>query len=95
MDSSQQHRSGYQQTRDPIVDAQGHPVLDQTGVPTYQAQPAIGRAEQATIDVTFMRAKKYWKSYMNIRRAVFNTLMMASTTPSRYRTIPLSRGEMR
>ena len=79
----------------PIVNAQGHPVLDQTGVPTYQAQPAIGRAEQATIDVTFMRAKKYWKSYMNIRRAVFNTLMMASTTPSRYRTIPLSRGEMR
>ena len=43
----------------PIVDAQGDPVLDQTGVPTYQAQPAIGRAEQATI---------------NVRRAVFNCL---------------------
>ena len=58
----------------PIVDAQGDPVLDQTGVPTYQAQPAIGRAEQATIDATFKRAKNYWKSYMNIRRAVFNCL---------------------
>jgi hypothetical protein len=44
------------------------------GEPTYQAQPAIGRAEQATIDASFKRGKNYWKSYMNIRRAVFNCL---------------------
>jgi hypothetical protein len=63
----------YYPTKIPIVDSQGDPVLDQqTGVLTYQAQPAIRRAEQATIEATFKRAKKYWKSYMKIRRAVFN-----------------------
>jgi hypothetical protein len=33
-----------------IVDINGDPVLDVLGNPTYIAQPAIGRAEQATID---------------------------------------------
>jgi hypothetical protein len=58
----------------PIVDTQGDPVRDAMGELTYQAQPAIGRAEQATIDASFKRGKNYWKSYMNIRRAVFNCL---------------------
>ena len=31
-----------------VIDAQGDPVLDGQGMPTYQAQPAIGWAEQAT-----------------------------------------------
>jgi len=44
------------------------------GEPTYQAQPAIGWAEQATIDASFKRGKNYWKSYMIIQRAVFNCL---------------------
>ena len=57
-----------------IVDAQGDPVLDGQGMPTYQAQPAIGRAEQATIDACFKRAKNYWESYQNIQCAVFNCL---------------------
>jgi hypothetical protein len=64
----------YYPTKIPIVDGQGDPVLDATGMPTYQAQPAIGRAEQATIDARFKRGKKYWELYMNIRRAVFNCL---------------------
>ena len=57
-----------------IVDTQGDPVLDGQGTPTYQAQPAIGRAEQATIDARFKRAKTYWGSYQNTRRVVFNCL---------------------
>jgi hypothetical protein len=44
-------------------------------MPTYQAQPAIGRAEQAIIDTHFKRAKNYWESYyQNVRRKVFNYL---------------------
>ena len=57
-----------------IVDAQGDPVLDGLGMPTYQAQPAIGRAEQATINAHFKHAKKYWELYQNIQCAVFNCL---------------------
>jgi len=47
----------------PIVDTQGDPVLDARGMPTYQPQPAIGRAEQAT---TFKHEKNYWELYQNI-----------------------------
>ena len=50
----------------PIVYVQGDPVLNSTGNPTYQSQPAIGRAEQSTIDASFKRGKNYWKPYMNI-----------------------------
>jgi hypothetical protein len=64
----------YYPTKIPIVDTQGDPVLDATEEPTYQAQPAIGQAEQATIDARFKRGKKYWELYMNIRCAVFNSL---------------------
>ena len=52
----------YYQTRIPIVDVNRDPVLDALGDPTFQAQPAIGRAEQATIDASFKREKNYWKS---------------------------------
>ena len=58
----------------PIVDAQGAPVLDGEGLPTYHTQPNIERAAQATIDAQFKRAKNYYESYLNIRRAVFNIL---------------------
>ena len=58
----------------PIADAQGDPVLDGLGMPTYEAQPAIGRVEQATIDARFKHAKKYWEPYQNIQCAVFNCL---------------------
>ena len=64
----------YYPPRVAIVDTQGDPVLDGQGMPTYQTQPAIGWAEQATIDACFKRAKIYWESYQNIRRAVFNCL---------------------
>ena len=43
-------------------------------MPTYQAQPAIDWAEQASINARFKHAKKYWESYQNIGRAVFNCL---------------------
>jgi hypothetical protein len=64
----------YYPPRVAIVNAQGDPVLDGQGMPTYQAQPAIGRAEQATFNARFKRAKKYWELYQNIQRAVFNCL---------------------
>ena len=57
-----------------IVNTPGDPVLDARGMPTYQSQPAIGRAEQATIDTRFKREKNYWESYQNMQRAVFNCL---------------------
>jgi len=50
----------------PIVDAQGDPVLDAVGLPTYHVQPIIERAAQATIDTQFKRAKNYYESYLNI-----------------------------
>ena len=56
----------YYPNKIPIVDTQGDPVRDAMGKPTYQTQPAIGRAEQATIDASFKREKNYWESYMNI-----------------------------
>ena len=64
----------YYPAKIPIDDTQGDPVLDARGMPTYQPQPAKGRAEQATIDGRFKREKNYWESYQNIRRAVFNCL---------------------
>jgi hypothetical protein len=58
----------------PIVDAQGDPVLDEVGLPTYHVRPIIKRAAQATIDAQFKQAKNYYEPYLNIRRAVFNIL---------------------
>ena len=58
----------------PIVDAQGDPVLDAVGLPTYHVQPIIEHAAQATINAQFKQAKNYYESYLNIRRAVFNIL---------------------
>jgi hypothetical protein len=42
----------------PIIDAQGDPVLDREGLPTYHNQPTIERAAQATINAQFKQAKK-------------------------------------
>ena len=39
-----------------IVNAQGDPVLDSAGFPTYQVQPTITRGAQATINTQFKRA---------------------------------------
>ena len=64
----------YYPPRVAIGDAQGNPVLDGQIMPTYQSQPAMGRAEQATINAHFKCAKNYWESYQNIQRAVFNCL---------------------
>jgi len=59
-----------------IVDAQEDPVLNAAGLPTFQAQPIIDRAEQATIDAHYKRAKNYWDLFVNIRRAVSTASMM-------------------
>jgi hypothetical protein len=56
------------------VDAQGDPVLDLAGNPTYRAPPDIPRAAQSSINAQFKREKNYYDSYLNIRRAVFNIL---------------------
>ena len=64
----------YYPAKIPIVNTPGDPVLDARGMPTYQSQPAIGQAEQATIDARFKREKNYWESYQNMQRAVFNCL---------------------
>ena len=57
-----------------IVDAQGDPVLDVAGFPTYHNQPTIACAEQATIDVQFKRANNYYESYMNIQTPKMKTM---------------------
>ncbi len=59
-----------------IVDAQEDPVLNAAGLPTFQAQPIIDRAEQATIDAHYKRAKNYWDLFVNIRRVVSTASMM-------------------
>ena len=83
MDSSRQHRSGSQwtwarlqyiiRTRFPLSTHKEIQSAMQWGSQhTKHSQPSGGK--QATIDVSFKRGKNYWKSYMNIRRAVFNCL---------------------
>ena len=57
-----------------IVDAKGDPVLILAGNPTYQYPPDIPRATQSSIHAQFKQAKNYYKSYLNVRRAVFNVL---------------------
>ncbi len=57
-----------------IVDAQGNPVLDATGNPTYQDPPDTPQAAQSSIDAQFKRSKNYYKLYLNICRVVFNVL---------------------
>jgi len=47
-----------------IVNAQGAPVLDAAGLPTYHTQPTIELAVQATIDAQFKRARNYYDSYL-------------------------------
>jgi hypothetical protein len=78
-----------------IVDAQGDPVLDGQGMSTYQVQPAIGWAEQATIDAHFKRAKIIG-SHIRIYNLQSSTaLATASTMHSRYQMIPPSSDGIR
>lgn len=64
----------YYGPRTPVVNEQGDAVLDVAGNPTYVPVPPIDRATQATIDAQFIRARNYWLSYQNIKRACFNML---------------------
>ena len=50
------------------------PVLNAAGNPTYQDLPDIPRAAQSSIDAQLKQAKNNYKSFLNIRRAVFNVL---------------------
>ena len=78
----------YYPRRIAIVEAQGDPVLDGQGMPTYQSQPAIGWAEQATINTCFKRAKNI-RSRIKIYNVQYSTAStMASTMHSRYQMIP-------
>ena len=42
--------------------------------PSTAGQPPLSRAEQATIDATFIRQRNYYQSYLNIKRACFTVL---------------------
>jgi hypothetical protein len=42
--------------------------------PAVPGQPPLSRAEQATIDATFIRQRNYYQSYLNIKRASFTVL---------------------
>jgi hypothetical protein len=52
----------------------GNPILNAAGIPTYVPVTPLDRATQATIDATFLRARNYWLSHQNIKRACFNML---------------------
>ena len=52
----------YYPTRIRIINAQGDPVLNQLGMPTFQLQPTIDHAKQATINACFKHAKNYYES---------------------------------
>jgi len=45
-----------------IVDAEGDPVLDVAGNPTYQDSPDIPQAAQSCIDAQFKQVKNYYDS---------------------------------
>ena len=64
----------YYPTPMPLVDNAAAPVLDLAGQPTFNVPVVIDCATQATIDSRFSRARNYWLSYTNIRRAVYNLL---------------------
>ena len=71
-----------------IVDAQGDPVLDGQGMPTYQAQPAIGRADRLPSTLA-SSVQKFIGSCIKIYNVQYSTAStMGSTMHSRYQMIP-------
>ena len=58
----------------PLLDANGDPDLDVNGNQQFPPLPVLARATIATIDASFNRARNYWRSYENIKRACYNML---------------------
>jgi len=48
--------------------------LDANGNMQYPPLPVLSRATLATIDASYNRAKNYWRTYQNIKRACYNML---------------------
>ena len=50
------------------------PELDAPGNLQYPPLPVLSRATLATIDARYTRARNYWRTYLNIKRACYNML---------------------
>ena len=65
----------YYPAQQPIMNAAGDaPELDANGNLQYPPLPVLSRATLATIDASYNRAKNYWRTYQNIKRACYNML---------------------
>ena len=65
----------YYPPQTPIMNAAGDaPELDAAGNLQYPPLPVLSRATLATIDARYARARNYWRTYLNIKRACYNML---------------------
>ena len=65
----------YYPPQQPIMNAAGDaPELDANGNMQYPPLPVLSHATLATIDASYNRAKNYWRTYQNIKRACYNML---------------------
>ena len=65
----------YYPPQTPIMNAAGDaPKLDAVGNLQYPPLPVLSRATLATIDARYARARNYWRTYLNIKRACYNML---------------------